>query len=212
MLAADALTIALTTAITGAILVALARVAMRASPERVENGELLLVYPRPMRIGASICALLLGGTAIGLPVAAALQDDASLWRLTLIGTPILGALAVLALLEPRTQLRCGEDGIGGRTAFRGERHVRWVDVIEVTWSNPGHWLRLVDREGKVLRLSGWLAGFPHAVQHMCTQVPPVIWKAAIGKCRDRLQQNGLKLELPDHAPKRQVGTKVARRS
>jgi hypothetical protein len=47
---------------------------------------------------------------------------------------------------------------------------------------------------------------------MCTQVPPVIWKAAIGKCRDRLQQNGLKLELPDHAPKRQVGTKVARRS
>lgn len=211
MLAADAFSTALTTAITAVVLAALARMAMRASPARDGDGELLLVYPKFMRIIGGICALLIGGLAIGVPVAAALQDDPGLWRLTLVATPILGTLAVVALLELRTGLRCGPDGIGGRTAFRGTRHVRWDDVIEVTWSNAGYWLRLVDRHGEVVRVSGWLAGFPDAVQQLCSQVSRVVWRAALDKCRDRMMQLGRRLELPAAASKRPADPKIAGR-
>lgn len=134
-----------------------------------------------------------------------------MWRQTLVATPILGALATLALLEPRTRLRCGEDGIGGRTAFRGMRHVRWDDVIEVTWSNAGYWLRLVDRQGEVVRISGWLAGFPDAVQRLSSRVAPVVWRSALAKCRDRMQQMGKKLELPDTSSKPPAPAKTAGR-
>lgn len=211
MLAADALSTALTTAITGLVLAALTRMAMRASPLRDFDGELLLVYPRSLQIVAWVGALFLGGLAIGVPVAAALQDDAGLWRLAMVATPVLGTLAALAVLEPRTKLRCGEKGIGGRTAFRGTRHVRWDDVIEVTWSNGGYWLRLVDRQGQVVRVSGWLAGFPDAVQQLCTQVSQVVWKAALDKCRDRMQQLGKKLELPTATSKRPTIAKTSGR-
>lgn len=211
MLAADAFSLALTTAITGLVLTALARMAMRAPPSRDDDGELVLVYPKFMRVTAWSCSLLLGGFAIAVPVAGALQEDPAMWRQTLVATPILGALATLALLEPRTRLRCGEEGIGGRTAFRGTRHVRWDDVIEVTWSNAGYWLRLVDRQGEVVRISGWLAGFPDAVQRLSSRVAPVVWRSALAKCRDRMQQMGKKLELPDTSSKPPAPAKTAGR-
>lgn len=211
MLAVDALSTALTTAITGLVLTALARRARRSTPLRVSDGELLLVYPKFIQIGAWVGSILLGGLAIGVPVVAALQDDAGLWRLAMVATPGLGTLAALALFEPRTRLRCGEEGIGGRTAFRGTRHVRWDDVIEVTWSNGGYWLRLVDRQGEVVRVSGWLAGFPDAVKQLCAQVSQVVWKAALDKCRERMQQLGNKLELPAAPSRRPAPPKTAGR-
>lgn len=158
--------------------------------------ELVLAAPRWLILAARICGAIVGGLAIGLPSAAWLMEDASLWRLSAFATPILGAMAVGVVLEFRVRLTVDRQGIRGRTAFRGARGLRWVDVQSVDWSGSSHYLVLRTRD-EVLRVSAWLVGFLSMAQTMRERVPEAVWRTADTKLRATLDGIGLVQEATD---------------
>lgn len=180
-------------AITAGVLARLLRASLSRPAIRNQQGDVELRTARPMRIFVGIAIALFGSAALGVPAAAWLQDDAELWRLTRVATPFCGILAVGALCELRVRLFANDLGIGGRTAFRGHRQVRWKDVTEVTWSNRSTLFRLVDRNGEVVRVSCWLQGFPEFLQLLRTQVGRTVYEQALAACIRQMQLYGVAL-------------------
>lgn len=165
--------------------------ALRAAPPA--GSALVLSLPRWLRWLFLGGALLAGGTALGVPLAALWQNDPTLGWISCLITPMGSAIAVGLFREPRIRLSVDEQGIGGTTAYRGTRFLRWSEVDAVTWSRSGYWLTLRTRDD-VLRVSAWLAGFPAMVRVLRRRVAEATWRDAVTKLEKHLASSGLTLE------------------
>lgn len=165
--------------------------ALRAAPPA--GNTLVLSLPRWLRGLFLGGALLAGGTALGVPLAALWRNDPTLGWISCLITPMGSAIAVGLFREPRIRLSVDEQGIGGTTAHRGTRFLRWSEVEAVTWSRSGYWLTLRTRDD-VLRVSAWLAGFPAMVRVLRRRVAEVAWRDALNKLEKHLASSGLALE------------------
>src|SRR5690606_29234833 len=133
---------------------------------------------RPFAIALYVCAALLLGGGITLVVLALTGDpDGNLQREALIATPLCLVLGLPALLEPRVELHLDADGIRGRTAWRGERALRWDEITFVKF-NPMGWFVLQQRGGGCLRVSCLLRGFDVLLMVLREQLPKNKWAAA----------------------------------
>jgi len=165
--------------------------ALRAVPPT--GSVLVLSPPRWFRWFAYGAAVLAGGAAVGVPLAAWLQNDPYLGWVSCFMTPMGTAIAAGMGREPRVRLNVDALGIGGTTAYRGTRFLRWCDVETVTWSRTGYWLTLRARDD-VLRVSAWLVGFPAMVRVLRQHVPEATWRDALTKLEKHLASSGLTLE------------------
>lgn len=174
----------LSTAITVIVLALLAALTRRAP---AQFGDLtVLRLPTAMQVVAWVGLLFFTGLlALVIVELVRHPDDVKKLRTAAIGVPLCLGLIVIVLAERRVQLGFDDEGIGGRTAFRGLRRVAWRDLVQVTWSNGGYWFRLRDRDGNVLRVSAWLQGHHLAVDKLCQHVPAVVWQRAVQQWRAR---------------------------
>ena len=142
----------ITTILTTALLTWLLRSAHRA-PE-IEDGVVVLRYPRAFRIGVLFAGVVLVGLAV-LPVALILagEGDDKLVRVTWFSTPLMLLLGVPCFFEGRVELRVDAEKIEGQTAFRGERSIRFEDIVDVRWSGALGWFKLTAKDGSCLRIS-----------------------------------------------------------
>lgn len=165
--------------------------ALRATPPT--GNVLVLSLPRWFRWFAWGGTVVAGGAALGVPLAAWLQNDPHLGWASCFLTPMGTAIAAALGREPRVRLNVDALGIGGTTAYRGTRFLRWCDVETVTWSRTGYWLTLRTRDD-VLRVSAWLVGFPAMVRVLRQHVPETTWRDALTKLENHLASSGLTLE------------------
>jgi len=143
--------------VVGGYLRALTQSVRRAHEER--DGAIVLRYAGLVR-----ATLVLGGTLL------LCLGGWLVWPLFLsapTGTDVylalgLAPLSILAgcyyFLESRVELLVDENGIFGRTAFRGHRHMPWSRIVDSRFCSVG-WLTLRARDGKVLRVPRMLRGF-----------------------------------------------------
>lgn len=197
---ADAWTNGLTAAITAAVLAALAPLALR-SPA-TSGSQRVLVLPKTMRILALASAALFVGLLAWAAMSALTDSDPKLLRTLFLAGPLLLLLALAAVRETRVRLAFDDEGIGGRTAWRGHRQVRWDAIVEVRWSNAGYWLYLRDRQGEVLRVSAWLQGFPAVVEALRSHVAPERSRHALERWAARMAQLGMSRREDGDTPAR----------
>jgi hypothetical protein len=174
-----------TAGVTIAVLSALAPLAMR-TPE-AHQGTTVLQLPKIMRLlvwfgMAFLAAVLAVGIWSLIAGSAAPKDERAMW---LFG-PFVLVLVVVAFREMRVHLELDEEGIRGRTAFRGQRAIAWRDVIAVSWSNSGYWFKLTDRQGETLRVSAWLQGHKLVVEKLRQHVQESAWDRAIQQWQRRV--------------------------
>lgn len=172
-----ALQSAITMAVASVVVWLFARAA-RQLPE-VRDGAVVLRYSRPFAIALYVCAaLLLGGGITVVVMALTGEPDDKLQRAAWIATPLCLVLGLPALLEPRVELHLDAVGIRGRTAWRGERALRWDEVVNVKFNAMG-WFVLQQRGGGCLRVSCMLRGFDVLLLVLRDQLPKHKYSAAV---------------------------------
>jgi hypothetical protein len=147
---------------------------------RIEEGVIVLRYPLPMRVFlwvAGSLALLVVGWMVtdllsGTPDPIIAQH---VWWML----PVFAFMAVVALVEPRVQLKLDGDGIRGQTAYRGRRELAWQDLVCVRWSLYNNWFVSRDRHGETLRISRFLHGHEALPAMLERTVAEKVWKAAV---------------------------------
>lgn len=125
----------------------------------VVDGAVELTYGRGVKclflvLGAAMLALtgvLVAGSIFGDP-------DPQLDRILPIVGPAFLLLGATAILESRVCLRIDERGIGGRSAWRGYRAMRWDSIERITYSSSTGCFKLRGRSGEVLRVGRLLRG------------------------------------------------------
>ena len=178
MLATDPFTHGITAALTIFVLGLLAPLARRA-PQQVGDSSVLRL-PKRMRVVCWTSIALFVSALVGLTVSVLVgAGDPKLVRLLWIAVPFVTILTLGALGELRVRLSIDAEGIGGQTAFRGQRRIAWRDIVDVRWSNAGYWLRLQDRNGEVLRVSAWLQGHALVVDMLQQHVARQVWQRAV---------------------------------
>ena len=168
----------ITTILTTALLTWLLRSAHRA-PE-IEDGVVVLRYPRAFRIGVLFAGVVLVGLAV-LPVALILagEGDDKLVRVTWFSTPLMLLLGVPCFFEGRVELRVDAEKIEGQTAFPGERSIRFEDIVDVRWSGALGWFKLTAKDGSCPRISRLLRGYDAVIFALREKVAPGVGDRAL---------------------------------
>ena len=170
---------AITVASTAAVLAAFARVAMR--PPTAQSGDVVVLrYPRALRWFLLLAVAFLSALLISVlwPLFAGNATDKDV-RSAALGVPMSLLFIVFASCEGRVMLAVDHAGIGGRTAFRGQRRVAWRDVVDVRWSKRNHWFVLVDRHGTKVRVHRFLQGHAAVPARLREHVPEPVWRDAV---------------------------------
>ncbi|MEL6427939.1 MAG: PH domain-containing protein [Planctomycetota bacterium] len=146
----------------------------------VEDGAFELRYPPLFRWGVGIAgALLFGFAIVAFGFKAFGPPDPELDEVIWTAVPIIGVLGAVSLLEIFVRYQVDEEGIRGRTAFRGTRSMRWEDVVEVKFSNTMQWFRLQSSDLTTLRASGLLRGAQALPRVIERYVAPDVAAAAL---------------------------------
>jgi hypothetical protein len=98
----------------------------------------------------------------------------------IIGLIVFMSLLVsLLLLEAvRVRLVVSEEGVQLDSPWRGQRFMRWEDVLEVRYSESAQWFILYSKDGRKLRASTWLDGIIALVRGFREHLPRVIYENA----------------------------------
>lgn len=176
---ARAITTTVTVVATGALMAWFLRKA--EAPPEVEGGAVQLRYPRVIRILAKICGVVFLVMAAGLAIAVAIDPaDDKLRRVSWLAIPMFAVLGSVTLFETRVHLQADEQGMRGRTAFRGHREIRWDELVIVYYSGGLSTFKLVDRSGNCLRMSRYLRGHQQIVD-LLRKLPKRVAGKAIEK-------------------------------
>lgn len=178
--------------------VAMAALTRAARRPPVLNGDrLLLRYPVAARwlfwCGALLMVVCLAGEV--RPFIAGTAGPFQARTLALAATMTVVFL-VAAWREGGLWLEVDGVGIGGRTAFRGQRRVAWRDLVEVRWHRRFQHFVLIDRSGQRLRVPRLLQG--HAVVPMMLRehVPEPQWRDAVARWRRDIDREPDAWSLP----------------
>jgi hypothetical protein len=170
---------AITAALTAAVLAAFAGFAMR--PAAAQSGDVVVLrYPKALRWFLLLAVAFFSAALIGVlwPLFAGNATDKDV-RNAALGIPMSLLFIVFASCEGRVTLAVDHAGIGGRTAFRGQRRIAWCDVVDVRWSKLMFWFVLVDRHGTKVRVNGFLQGHAAVPARLREHVSEPVWRDAV---------------------------------
>lgn len=146
----------------------------------VEDGAVVLRYPRAFRIGLVAAGLLFVALAV-IPIAMILagEGDEKLVRVTWFSAPLMLLLGVPCFFERRVELRVDAEKIHGQTGFRGVRGMRFDDIVDVRWSGALGWFKLIAKDGSCLRISRMLRGYDTVILALKEKVAPGVADRAL---------------------------------
>jgi len=156
-----------------------------AQPPMLEGESVRLTYPKSMRVFMYVAGPLFLAASIGTLGMVLFGDaDAKLQRVSWFAVPLSAVLGMVTLVETRVNLAADAEGIRGQTAYRGQRGVKWDELVTVSYSSASNAFKLVDRNGACLRMSRYLQGHEAIVALMAERLPKHVASKAIEKYRN----------------------------
>lgn len=155
----------------GALILCWLFLATRGGRLAAGQGAVVVRYRPFLRIFAWLVALGIPTLAIALMVRAPVRERADPWWAGALMLA-LGLLGGLLLLETeRTEIVLSEDGIRGTNAWRGERHIAWGQVAEVSFSALNRWFVFRSLQGETIRVSLFMGDMPRFVAQIKKHLP-----------------------------------------